>query len=164
MDLVLPDAIPVLEAPILEGVPRVSGDGISQRRKEKAVKYFVRNKVAVFIDTLLGALYAERPSDPIAWLMEMLVKKKAYAPDEWSNDTSYSPERARETQHRLAQENDAIRHYATMWKIPFLMDELLCDMLLQEPEEPEAFTLSWLRWNHASFISRHFEGGKLPGK
>eukprot|EP01064_Diplonema_japonicum_P018390 TRINITY_DN2707_c0_g4_i1.p1 TRINITY_DN2707_c0_g4~~TRINITY_DN2707_c0_g4_i1.p1 ORF type:complete len:174 (+),score=17.11 TRINITY_DN2707_c0_g4_i1:50-523(+) len=155
MEFVLPDSVPVLEGPQVD-CPLVSPGMAGERKKQRAVEYFVRNRVAIFIDVLLGALYKARPQDPIAWLLEMLVKKRAYFTEDEDTDVKAL------NQLHLETENKAIREYASTWKIPFLIDELLCDMLLQEPEEPETFTLSWLRWNHSSFISRHFENSKLP--
>ena len=42
------------------------------------------------------------------------------------------------------------------WKIPFIIEWLLTDMLNDEPVEPDRFALSWFRWNKAAITNRFF--------
>ena len=54
------------------------------------------------------------------------------------------------------------REYSVQWKIPFIIEWLLTDMLKDEPKEPDRFALSWFRWNKTAIRTRFFDGKNEP--
>eukprot|EP01065_Artemidia_motanka_P028098 TRINITY_DN3332_c1_g1_i2.p1 TRINITY_DN3332_c1_g1~~TRINITY_DN3332_c1_g1_i2.p1 ORF type:complete len:179 (+),score=42.53 TRINITY_DN3332_c1_g1_i2:54-539(+) len=150
VDVAVPDALPVMEArsAAANPAPKKPKQGLTEEEKrEHAIKYFVQNKVAVFLDVMLTHMYRELPPDPIDWAIAFLVRHETLE------------EVVREQLGSGAADfSTQARRYAAEWKVPFLIDELLADILRSEPKEPDRFAMTWFRWNKHSFIARHFRG------
>eukprot|EP01063_Lacrimia_lanifica_P022855 TRINITY_DN30372_c0_g1_i1.p1 TRINITY_DN30372_c0_g1~~TRINITY_DN30372_c0_g1_i1.p1 ORF type:complete len:169 (+),score=53.76 TRINITY_DN30372_c0_g1_i1:132-638(+) len=121
-------------------------------QKPKAIQYFVRHNLAVFFDYVLTELYLHLPPNPIDFLTQVLLKHAHYT--ELIEHYQGPP---KELVHRAD-----VKDYAARMKIPQLLEAILADILREEPEEPDKYILSWLRWNRAGFLRTHFPEGAFP--
>eukprot|EP01060_Flectonema_neradi_P005588 TRINITY_DN13720_c0_g1_i1.p1 TRINITY_DN13720_c0_g1~~TRINITY_DN13720_c0_g1_i1.p1 ORF type:complete len:155 (+),score=29.98 TRINITY_DN13720_c0_g1_i1:54-518(+) len=150
VDIQLPTDLPTVESNVAN-IPLIkkSEECNDAAQQEISVQYFRDKRIAIFLDCVLTGLYLKQPSDPIDWCMQFLIMHDTF-------DSLVDIQRERSSQVFKKE----VKAYSAKWKLPFLVDELLTDMLKERPEEPDRFALSWFRWNKVSFFSRHFPDGK----
>lgn len=126
------------------------------KKKAQALEYLESKKVLTFLDAMLTELFLETPDDPVDFCLRYLIRHESMA-----EITRRAPERRKST----AGFSQEARAWSAKWKVPFLLDDLLTDMLKDEPEEPDRFAAAWFRWNKKPFMVKHHCGmGKEPRK
>eukprot|EP00756_Hemistasia_phaeocysticola_P063227 Hpha_TRINITY_DN670_c0_g1::TRINITY_DN670_c0_g1_i1::g.21278::m.21278 len=118
-----------------------------EEKREKAIRYFATKRVSNFLDALLTAMYEELPQDPFEWCVNFLTV----------HSTMHSIQQRQNERQGGELPADA-RRYAALMKIPFMMDELLADILRNEPVDVDRHALSWFKWNKTGFLARQFQG------
>ena len=73
----VPSDIPKMEVD-LSKAPMVSKQGVDPKKREKALTYFRKHNIAIFLDCVLTELYLERPDDPICWFLRFLTKHDVF--------------------------------------------------------------------------------------
>eukprot|EP01061_Rhynchopus_euleeides_P043916 TRINITY_DN76772_c0_g1_i1.p1 TRINITY_DN76772_c0_g1~~TRINITY_DN76772_c0_g1_i1.p1 ORF type:complete len:162 (+),score=59.44 TRINITY_DN76772_c0_g1_i1:104-589(+) len=144
MDIAIPNDTLTMDVD-LSATPLIS-QGPPVDNKEKALQYFKKHSIAIFLDCVLTELYLEKPSDPIVWFMRFLAKHDVF------DDLLQSHK-----EKMYCKLSSSARDYSVEWKIPFIIEWLLTDMLKDQPTEPDRFALSWFRWNKAAIMARFFD-------
>eukprot|EP00756_Hemistasia_phaeocysticola_P058213 Hpha_TRINITY_DN3483_c0_g1::TRINITY_DN3483_c0_g1_i1::g.32512::m.32512 len=157
----VPDA--AVEAP--EGAPVDGGNLVSKKvetreeaakKKQKALDYLESKQVLFFLDSMLHDLFLKMPDDPVDFCLSYLLRH-----DSMAEIQRQAPERRKST----AGFSDEARAWSAKWKVPFLLDDLLADIIKEEPAEPDRFAAAWFRWNKKNFMVKHHCGmGKEPRK
>eukprot|EP01065_Artemidia_motanka_P039435 TRINITY_DN48357_c0_g1_i1.p2 TRINITY_DN48357_c0_g1~~TRINITY_DN48357_c0_g1_i1.p2 ORF type:complete len:174 (+),score=63.48 TRINITY_DN48357_c0_g1_i1:63-584(+) len=126
-----------------------------EEKKLRAQKYLDEKRVLMFLDTMLHEMFQEMPEDPIDFGLAYLIRHESM-----HEIQKRAPDRRKS--HRGFP--DEARKWSAEWKVPFLLDDLLTDMLAEEPPEPDRFAAAWFRWNKKKFMVRHHNDAKVPKK
>eukprot|EP00755_Sulcionema_specki_P014092 Sspe_Gene.55766::Locus_30668_Transcript_2_2_Confidence_0.667_Length_709::g.55766::m.55766 len=157
MEIPLPDAkveLPELNSsvgsrpPINKDTSHVKRQLSKEEKKKRDLEYLEEKNVYSFLNIMLLDLFDERPSDPMDWCMAFLMR----------HDDIPSMEAKRNSSNVELSED--LRKWSLEWKIPFMFDDLLSDMLNENPypAEPDRYAMAWFRWNKKSFRARHLKG------
>lgn len=113
-----------------------------------AQKFLATSGLLPLLNELLLDLYLEQPEDPIDYMTKWCLR---YVP---SVDPADEPSHARRNAQLASRHAEAVA-YSAKYKLPVLFDELLTGMIVEKPEEPSRFAMSWLRWRKKVFIQQH---------
>eukprot|EP01062_Namystynia_karyoxenos_P041933 TRINITY_DN3059_c1_g1_i1.p1 TRINITY_DN3059_c1_g1~~TRINITY_DN3059_c1_g1_i1.p1 ORF type:complete len:210 (+),score=70.18 TRINITY_DN3059_c1_g1_i1:87-632(+) len=127
-----------------------------EEKRAKGMKYLEDKGVMLFLDTMLNELMRELPEDPVDWCTAYLFRHESM---------TVIQARANVRRKSMPGFPEAARAWSAEWKVPFLFDDLLGDMITEEPAEPDRYAASWFRWNKKKFMVTHHKDAppkKLP--
>eukprot|EP01006_Ploeotia_vitrea_P055449 TRINITY_DN67996_c0_g1_i1.p1 TRINITY_DN67996_c0_g1~~TRINITY_DN67996_c0_g1_i1.p1 ORF type:complete len:190 (+),score=18.45 TRINITY_DN67996_c0_g1_i1:73-642(+) len=131
-------------------------------KKEEAIQYFNKYHIPQTMNSLVTQLLLQKPEHPISFCIQFLrtasamtspvsspkaggSEQQSYHPQQ----EAYSVDYMQQLRKKITDEDS--KEYILSHKLPWLFDDLLSNLLLEKPEDPHVFCLSWLRWNRKKY-------------
>jgi hypothetical protein len=115
-------------------------------KKEEALEYFNKFDIPDKMNALVTQLLLNKPDSPMSFCIQYMRTQAAHADGE--ADVAAAPA----DQTLKAKLGDpASREYLLKHKLPWMFDDLLANILLEKPEDPLGFCLTWIRWNCSKY-------------
>mmetsp|Transcript_42612 Transcript_42612/g.76561 ORF Transcript_42612/g.76561 Transcript_42612/m.76561 type:complete len:164 (-) Transcript_42612:1070-1561(-) len=110
----------------------------AKSKRQKAVEYFVKTGIPQTMDVLTTQLLAQRPDNPISFCVAILRD---------NIEQLHVPRKSNLSDEELKQRIEApgAQEYLLAHKLPWLFDDLLSSIAIEQPEVPHVWAMAWLK-------------------
>jgi hypothetical protein len=115
-------------------------------KKEEALEYFNKFDIPDKMNALVTQLLLNKPDSPMSFCIQYMRTQGSQADGE---PAAASGPADQALKAKLG--DPASREYLLRHKLPWMFDDLLANILLEKPDDPLGFCLTWIRWNCSKY-------------
>lgn len=110
----------------------------AKSKRQKAVDYFIKNDMPQTMDVLTTQVLAQRPDNPISFCVAILRDHM---------EELHAPRKSGLSDEEIKQRMVApgAQEYLLAHKLPWLFDDLLSSIAIEQPEVPHVWAMAWLK-------------------